>query len=354
MKLEEAPFTIRFVFTDKHYSLTIPDDPRMHQLLLLLLAKMLSELNLVDKYSGDSTRGPGKAAADVHGTVQAARASAQEQSSCRGGGDSTAEEPGPGLTHSAGLLELRGPHGHTVRDFPPGVLEAAARVMPPDVLQPLVKALLDNCSSMAPPGPIPLAHVLLRTYSTTCCGVSQDHLSAFRKQLWPRHTTVAELEGYNGITTWRSSLSCMEPQKVLTIKHYSLTIPDDPHMRQLLLRLLAAVRAELQQPDDDSGDACRPGTAAAYAGSAEAARAVAQVQHNGRGGGASTSEVAGTGSPPGQAVGDEKDNAAPIAGAAADSQATGCISNVAAAATPCGLRRRQRSKQPSQQLFAAH
>lgn len=88
-------------------------------------------------------------------------------------------------------------------------------MMPPGVLQPLVKALLDNCSSMAPPGPIPLAHVLLRTYSTTCCGVSQDHLAAFRKQLWPRHTTVAELEGYIGITTWRSSLSCMEPRERL-------------------------------------------------------------------------------------------------------------------------------------------
>ncbi len=90
------------MFTDKHYSLTIPDDPHMHQLLLLLLAKMLSELKLVDKYSGDSTRGPGKAAADVHGTVQAARAAAQEQSSCRGGGDSTAEEPGPGDPRGGG------------------------------------------------------------------------------------------------------------------------------------------------------------------------------------------------------------------------------------------------------------
>lgn len=84
-------------------------------------------------------------------------------------------------------------------------------------------------------------------------------------------------------------------EKVLTIKHYSLTIPDDPHMHQLLLRLLAAVRAELQQPDGGLGDACRPGTATADAGSVEAARATAQVQHSCRGGGASTSEVAGAG-----------------------------------------------------------
>ncbi len=222
----------------------------------------------------------------------------------------------------------------------------------------------------------------------------------------------------------RITLFCAE--KVLTIKHYSVTIPDDPHMHQLLLRLLAAVRAELQQPDGGSGDACRPGTATADAGSAEAAQAASQVQHSCRGSGASVSEAAGpgapgagmekgpsraaagvgrclcrpslehallpslwqrrweaslkvlqgrpvdaqrpaarlllktsdalflhAGTPPGQAVGDEKDNAAPMAGAAADSQATGCINNVAAAATPCGLRRRQRSKQPSQQLLTA-
>ncbi|KAL4440744.1 hypothetical protein ABPG77_000453 [Micractinium sp. CCAP 211/92] len=113
----------------------------------------------------------------------------------------------------AGLLELRGPRGHTVLDFPPGVLEAAAQVMPPHLFPPFVKALLVRCSTLAAPGPIPLRDVLLRTCSVECPGVSQDDGSAFRHQLWPRHSTVAELEGYSGILSFgHSRLSRMEPR----------------------------------------------------------------------------------------------------------------------------------------------
>lgn len=95
-----------------------------------------------------------------------------------------------------------------------GVLHAAAQAMAPGLFRPFVKALVANCSAVAAPGPIRLSDVLDRTYSTECPGLSKDTLSAFRRLLWPRHSTVAELEGYVGILTSGSgSLSHMEPRE---------------------------------------------------------------------------------------------------------------------------------------------
>lgn len=82
-----------------------------------------------------------------------------------------------------GLLDLSGPRGHTVRDFPPGVLDAAAQTVPSNLFLPFVEAMLVRCSTLAAPGPISLADVMWRTYSVKCPGVSMDDLDAFRRRL---------------------------------------------------------------------------------------------------------------------------------------------------------------------------
>ena len=148
----------------------------------------------------------------------------------------------------AGLLDLRGPCGHTVRDLPAGepwqhlspfgwqkgcpnsvshmtqlsqeppscfaagVLPAAATSIPPAALQLFVKMVLDTCSRLAGSGPIVVYHVLRATTSLQCPGVEQAHLDRFDRQVWPRQRTVAELERYYGIFS-RKNLNGMEPSE---------------------------------------------------------------------------------------------------------------------------------------------
>ncbi|KAL4443055.1 hypothetical protein ABPG77_008546 [Micractinium sp. CCAP 211/92] len=178
MELILVPGTIERVLTDKYYSFTIPDDPRMHELLLQLLVAVQVELRELDDSSYSA-----------HGFDAGAAVN---------GGTNAVAQP------DEAMLTFRGPNGHRV-------LDAAAQVIPLCVFQPFIKALLANCSAMAASGPLKLSGVLSRTYSTTCPALSKDALSAFRKRIWPRHGTVVELEGYVGVTS-SSRLAYMEPR----------------------------------------------------------------------------------------------------------------------------------------------
>ena len=76
--------------------------------------------------------------------------------------------------------------------------------------------LLRECSNQASRWPITLVDVLLRTslHFFECPGISKAHLVAFRRQLWPRQETLAQLEQYSGVLTFdSSSLRKMDPSE---------------------------------------------------------------------------------------------------------------------------------------------
>ncbi len=81
-----------------------------------------------------------------------------------------------------------------------GVLEAASQTVPPSAFYSFVASLLFKCSNFAPDSmPIILAHIITSIALLDCPGISQDHLMAFQRHVWPRHATIAELEQYSGI-----------------------------------------------------------------------------------------------------------------------------------------------------------
>ncbi|KAL4433447.1 hypothetical protein ABPG77_010300 [Micractinium sp. CCAP 211/92] len=189
----------------------------------------------------------------------------------------------------SGLLELRGPRGHTVLDLPPGVLEAARQTVPPAAFPSFVAKLLSLCSDWAGRRrPITLHHLIMTTALFDCPGVSRDHLLAFERQVWPRHATIAQLAQYSGFSPWVPTLlKDMDPKlrqlveavfaqesewvRVAVLQHLldncglklvcaprsielaltgeapSRTIPDDPRLHQLLRQLHAEVHAELRR-----------------------------------------------------------------------------------------------------------
>ena len=69
--------------------------------------------------------------------------------------------------------------------------------MPPTVLGSFVATLLFECSDRVHgSGPITLYHVLASTFLFECPGISKAHLVCFRRRLWPRQETLAQLEHY--------------------------------------------------------------------------------------------------------------------------------------------------------------
>lgn len=139
---------------------------------------------------------------------------------------------------------------------------------------------------------------------------------------------------------------------MLTNKHYSLTIPDDPYFNQLLLKLLDDVYAELGMADDSGGSTRGLGAAASAASAAapaaragtaacEAALAAAPVQRTSAGGGSSSSKEACPGTPPHKDSGGNMLGAEAIPGVAADLQAAICSERTTAAPARCVLRRRR-------------
>ncbi|KAL4433444.1 hypothetical protein ABPG77_010297 [Micractinium sp. CCAP 211/92] len=196
------------------------------------------------------------------------------------------------MTSFARLLELRGPRGHTVLDLPPGVLEAARQTVPPAAFPSFAAKLLYLCSTWAGSSssrrPITLDDVYKSTAGFECPGINRDHLLAFERQVWPRQTTIAQLEQYSGISLWEPTpLKDVDPklrqlvetvfaqesecvlvavlqhlldtcceelddaldsiEEALTGKFPSRTIPDDPRLHQLLRQLHAEVHAELRR-----------------------------------------------------------------------------------------------------------
>lgn len=177
-------------------------------------------------------------------------------------------------------------------DLPPGVLEAATQTVPPPTLRLFVHTLLHRCSDRAWHElrmSITLADVLHCTnpFFFKCPGINKDHLVAFRRRLWPRQETIAQLERYYSILADCSSLKVMEPklrqlveavfaqesewvraavlqhlvdnfhtvlaaapfsiELMLTGERPSMTIPDDPRLHQLLRQLHAEAHAELRR-----------------------------------------------------------------------------------------------------------
>ncbi|KAL4423511.1 hypothetical protein ABPG77_003644 [Micractinium sp. CCAP 211/92] len=190
------------------------------------------------------------------------------------------------MTSYSGLLELRGSGGHSVLDLPPGVLEAATHTVPEQALHPFVATLLFKCSSRAGRNPITLGDVILATALFELPGISQAHLLAFQRRVWPRQATMAQLEQYENMFSG-AMLRNMDPklrqlvetvfaqeservraavlqhlldhssskliaaptclELVLTDEAPSKTIPDDPRLHQLLRQLYGEVLAELRR-----------------------------------------------------------------------------------------------------------
>ena len=64
-----------------------------------------------------------------------------------------------------------------------------------------------------------MTDVMLSTALFECPGISKAHLVAFRRWLWPRHETLAQLEQYQGVFGRSSGLKGMEPGACLGLCH---------------------------------------------------------------------------------------------------------------------------------------
>ncbi len=85
--------------------------------------------------------------------------------------------------------------------------------MPKEALHLFVATLLFKCSSRAGRNPITLGDVILATALFELPGISQAHLLAFQRQLWPRQATMAQLEQYQNMFSG-AMLRNMDPSKL--------------------------------------------------------------------------------------------------------------------------------------------
>ena len=84
--------------------------------------------------------------------------------------------------------------------------------MPPSALGAFVATLLFNSSRRVyGSGPITLEDAVSSTFLFECPGIGQGHLVAFRRRLWPRQETMAQLEQYCRFFGGSFSLGRMEP-----------------------------------------------------------------------------------------------------------------------------------------------